>query len=105
MKTKKNVLKILFRLLFWVSYLCAGLILYTNKIILFEFLISFFKIIYPMSIFWIQIRFNNKEKWIPVNSEMSTSQLWFRLLPVIFSLFTAIFILLNFILFILFKIF
>ena len=105
MKTKKNVLRILFRLLFWVSYLFAGLILYKNKIFIFQFSISFLKAIYPLSIFWIQVRLNNKEKWIPVNSEMSTSQLWLRLLPVIFSLFTAIFVSLNFILFILFIIF
>ncbi len=105
MKTKKNVLRILFRLLFWVSYLFAGLILYKNKIFIFQFSISFLKAIYPLSIFWIQVRLNNKEKWIPVNSEMSTSQLWLRLLPVIFSLFTAIFVSLNFILFILFMIF
>ncbi len=105
MKQKKNVLRILFRLLFWVSYIYAGLILYTNNIYIFQFSISFLKVIYPLSIFWIQIRLNKKEKWIPLNPEMSTSQLWFRLLPVMFSLFTAIFVSLNFILFILFKIF
>jgi hypothetical protein len=83
------------RMLIWTLYFFSGLILYSNKGILPSFLITFSRIIYPLSIFWLQIRLKKRTNILPIDSKMSTSQLWFNLLPVIASLLTVIFSLTN----------
>tara|TARA_A100001388_G_scaffold92096_1_gene66715 strand:+ start:1545 stop:1862 length:318 start_codon:yes stop_codon:yes gene_type:complete len=89
------------RILFWALYFFSGFILYSKKGNLYQFLISFSRIIYPLSIFWLQIRFKKRTNFLPIDSKMTTSQLWFNLLPVIASLLTVIFSLTNTLLFIL----
>jgi len=66
-------------------------------------LITFSRIIYPISVFWLQIRIKKRANFLPIDSKMTTSQLWFNLLPVIASLLTVIFSLTNGILYILEK--
>ena len=83
------------RLLLWVLYLFSGYLLYSKKGYLFPYLITFAKIIYPLSIFWLQIKFKTKEKLLPIDSSMTTSQLWFNILPVLASLITVIISVLN----------
>ena len=100
-KNKKNV--IFQRLFIWIIYLFSGFILYTKKGYLFSFLITFAKVIYPLSIFWLQIRIKRREDLLPIDSSMSTSQLWFNILPVLSSFLTVILTLLNSILFIMQK--
>ena len=91
------------RMLVWALYFFSGFILYSNEGILPTFLISFSRIIYPLSIFWLQIRIKKRTKFLPIDSKMTTSQLWFNLLPVIASLLTVIFSLTNSFLYILGK--
>ena len=91
------------RILVWAIYFFSGLILYSNKGILYPFLITFSRIIYPLSIFWLQIRIKKRTNFLPIDSKMTTSQLWFNLLPVIASLLTVIFSLTNSFLYILGK--
>ena len=88
------------RLLIWVIYLFSGFVLYSKKGYLFSFLITFAKIIYPLSIFWLQIRLKKKVNFLQIDSSMSTSQLWFSILPVLASFITLILTILNLILFI-----
>ena len=88
------------RLFVWILYLFSGFILYSKKGYLFSFLITFAKVIYPLSIFWLQIRIKKRVKFLPLDSSMSTSQLWYNILPVLASLFTVILTLLNSFLFI-----
>ena len=92
------------RMLVWALYFFSGFILYTNKGILPSFLITFSRIIYPLSIFWLQIRIKKRSKFLTIDSKMTTSELWFNLLPVISSLFTVIISLTNTFLYILEKI-
>ena len=92
------------RLLIWIIYFFSGFILYSNKGILYPFLISFSRIVYPLSIFWLQIRIKKRTKFLPIDSKMTTAQLWFNLLPVIASLLTVIFSVTNAFLYILEKI-
>jgi hypothetical protein len=92
------------RILVWALYFFSGFILYSNKGILPSFLITFSRMIYPLSIFWLQIRIKKRSNFLPIDSKMSTSQLWFNLLPVIASLLTVIFSLTNTFLYILEKI-
>ena len=92
------------RVLIWALYFYSGFILYSNKGILPSFLISFSRIIYPLSIFWLQIRIKKRTNFLPIDSKMSTSQLWFNLLPVIASLLTVISSIANTLLLILVKI-
>ena len=92
------------RILIWALYFFSGFILYTNKSILPSYLITFSRIIYPLSIFWLQIRIKRRTNFLPIDSKMTTSQLWFNLLPVIASLLTVIFSLTNTFMFILGKI-
>ena len=89
------------RILFWALYFFSGFILYSTKGNLYQFLISFSRIIYPLSIFWLQIRFKKRTNFLPIDSKMTTSQLWFNLLPVVASLLTVIFSLTNTFLFVL----
>ena len=92
----KNKEIILFQRLFiWILYLFAGFLLYSKKGYLFPFLITFAKVIYPLSIFWLQIRIKKYSNFLPIDSTMNTSQLWFNLLPVLASLITVVLSLLN----------
>ena len=91
------------RMLIWVLYFFSGFMLYTNKGVLPSFLITFSRIVYPLSVFWLQIRIKKRTNFLPIDSKMTTSQLWFNLLPVIASLLTVIFSLTNFFLYILGK--
>ena len=104
MNSKSKVIILIQRILIWVLYFFSGFILYSNKGILPSFLISFSRIVYPLSIFWLQIRIKKRNNFLPIDSKMTTSQLWFNLLPVIASLLTVIFSLTNSFLYILEKI-
>ncbi len=98
-KSKEKI--IILRILVWALYFFSGYILYSNKGVLFPFIITFSRIIYPLSIFWLQIRIKKRTNFLPIDSKMTTSQLWFNLLPVIASLSTVIFTVTNAFLFIL----
>ena len=103
MSSKNKGLILTQRVLFWTLYFFSGFVLYSNKGILPPLLITFSRIIYPLSIFWLQIRIKKRTNFLPINSKMSTSQLWFNLLPVIASILTVIFSLTNTFLYILEK--
>jgi len=92
-KSKSGIL--IQRVLFWTLYFFAGFLLYSNKGLLPPMLITFSRIIYPLSIFWLQIRIKKRTNFLPIDSKMTTSQLWFNLLPVIASLLTVIISLTN----------
>ena len=83
------------RLLIWSLYFFSGFILYSKKGDLYPLLITFSRIVYPLSIFWLQIRIKKRTNFMPIDSKMTTSQLWFNLLPVFASLLTVIFSLTN----------
>ena len=100
-KSKKIIIQ---RMLIWALYFFSGFLLYSNKCVLPSFLITFSRIIYPLSIFWLQIRIKKITNFLPIDSNMTTSQLWFNLLPVIASLLTVIFSVTNSFLYILGKI-
>ena len=104
MPTKRKRYKVLIRSLFWIIYLLSGFTLYSNKIVIPTYIVNFLKLIYPLSIFWIQIRLNKKEKWFSIDQTMSTSQLWFSIIPVLASLITVILSITNFILVLITKI-
>ena len=91
------------RVLVWTLYFFSGFVLYSNKGVLPPLLITFSRIIYPLSIFWLQIRIKKRTNFLPIDTKMKTSQLWFNLLPVIASLLTVIFSLTNTFLYILEK--
>ena len=95
MSSKNKEILVFQRLFIWVLYLFSGYILYTKKGSLFSFLITFARVIYPLSIFWLQIRIKRKSNFLPIDSSMTTSQLWFNILPVIASFLTVIISLLN----------
>ena len=95
MITKSKGIILFQRLLIWVIYFFSGLILYSNKGSLYPFLITCLRIVYPLSIFWLQIRIKKRTNFLPIDSKMTTSELWFSLLPVIASLLTFIFSLIN----------
>ena len=95
MTNKKRNLKIFTRILIWLIYLTSGYLLYAETFILPKFLGTFAKLFYPLSIFWLQIRIKNKEPWLPFTDSMSTSQLWFRLIPILASLLTIIIVSIN----------
>jgi len=99
MGIKNRNLKIIVRLIFWITYLFSGYILYFKTGNLPLIFINFSKIIYPITIFWLQIRINNLENWVPITSTMTTSQLWFNILQVISSLSAFVFTVLNLLLF------
>ena len=103
MSSKSKSVILIQRVLFWTLYFFSGFILYSNKGLLPTMLITFSRIIYPLSIFWLQIRIKKRTNFLPIDSKMSTSQLWFNLLPVIASLLTVIFSLTNSFLYILGK--
>ena len=95
MPIKKGSLKIFTRIAIWLFYLLSGYFLYSENLILPIFLGTFAKLVYPLSIFWVQIRIKNKEPWLPFTDSMSTSQLWFRLIPILASLLTFIIVSIN----------
>ena len=93
-KKNKNLLLIK-RLVVWILYLLSGFILYSKKGYLYPFFINFAKVIYPLSIFWLQIRIKNKGNLLPIDSSMTTSQLWFNILPVMGSFLAVILTVVN----------
>ena len=95
MSIKSRRLIFIQRVLIWTLYFFSGFILYSKKGILPSMLITFSRIIYPISVFWLQIRIKKRTNFLPIDSKMTTSQLWFNLLPVIASLLTVIFSLTN----------
>ena len=99
MLRKKNS-QIIQRLFIWIFYFFSGFVIYTQKEYLFSFLITFAKVLYPLSIFWLQIRIKKRGNFLSIDSSMSTSQLWFNLLPVLASLITVILVVLNAVLYI-----
>ena len=104
MSSKRRELILIKRIVVWTLYFFSGFILYSEKGNLPFLLITFSRIIYPLSIFWLQIRIKKRTNFLPIDSKMTTSQLWFNLLPVIASLLTVIFSITNTILYILEKI-
>ena len=104
MSSKRNGGVLIKRVLVWTLYFYSGFLLYSNKGNLPSMLINFSRIIYPLSIFWLQIRIKKRTNFLPIDSKMTTSQLWFNLLPVIASLLTVIFSLTNALLYILGKV-
>ena len=99
MKLKNRNLKIAIRLIFWITYFFSGYILYFKNGNLPLIFLNFSKILYPFTIFWLQIRINNLENWIPITSSMTTSQLWFYILAVLYSMLASIITLLNLLVF------
>ena len=95
MTSKRKEIVLIQRVLVWTLYFYSGFLLYSNKSFLPSILITFSRIIYPLSIFWLQIRIKKRNNFLPIDSKMTTSQLWFNLLPVIASLLTVIFSLTN----------
>ena len=104
MNSKRKGIILIQRVLIWSLYFLSGFILYSNKGILPSFLITFSKITFPLSIFWLQIRIKKRTNLLPIDEKMSTSELWFNLLPVMASFFTVILCLTNTFLYILGKI-
>ena len=100
LKKSKGIILIK-RILIWTLYFFSGFILYSKSGSLNPLLITFSRIVYPLSIFWLQIRIKKRTNILPIDSKMTTSQLWFNLLPVIASLLTVIFSLTNSFLYIL----
>ena len=103
-RNKKEIL-LFQRLFIWVLYLLSGYILYTKKGYLSSFFIYFARTIYPLTIFWLQIRIKRKSNFLPIDSSMATSQLWFNLLPVLASIITVILSLLNALLYLIDQVF
>jgi len=99
-KKNKNIL-LLKRLCIWFLYFSSGFILYTKEGNLYPFLINFTRILYPLTIFWLQIRIKRKSKLLPIDSTMSTSVLWFNILPVLASFIAVIFSITNLFLYLL----
>ena len=103
MSQKSKGLIFIQRVLVWTLYFFSGFILYSNKGILPFTLINFSRIIYPLSVFWLQIRIKKRTSFLPIDSKMTTSELWFIFLPVFASLLTVVFSLTNAILYTLEK--
>ena len=100
----KNKDIILFqRLLIWIFYLFSGFLLYFKKGTIYPFLITFSRVLYPLTIFWLQLRIKKSSNWLQIDSGMATAQLWFNILPVLASLFAAIITILNAVVFIFLK--
>ena len=100
---KRTKSKLIQRILIWLLYFYSGFVLYSNKGVLYSFFITFSRIVYPLSIFWLQIRIKRRNHFLNINSSMSTSQLWFNLLPIIASVSTVVLSLTNAFLYILLK--
>ena len=102
---KSRGLLMIQRIFVWTLYFFSGFILYSKKGILYSFILNFSRIVYPLSIFWIQIRIKKRTNFLPIDSKMTTSQLWFNLLPVIASLLTVVFSVTNALLYIFVNLF
>ena len=83
------------RSLIWSLYFFSGFILYSKKGIIPSTFINFSRIIYPLSVFWLQIRIKKRTNFLHIDSNMTTSQLWFNLLPVFACFLTVIFSITN----------
>ena len=105
MSGKSMGLILIQRVLIWALYFFSGFILYSKKGILPSMLITFSRIMDPLSVFWLHIRIKKRTNFLPIDSNMTTAHLWFNLLPVIASLLTVIFSLTNAFLYILGKFF
>jgi len=103
MINKKKEIILFQRLLIWAFYLFSGFLLYFKEANINTFLITFTKVVYPLSVFWLQLRIKGRIKFLPINPSMTTSQLWFNILPVIASLLAIIFSLTNTSVYILLK--
>ena len=103
MPSKSKGIILFQRILVWALYFFSGFILYSSKGILPSFLITFSRIIYPLSVFWLQIRIKKRTNFLHIDSKMTTSELWFNLLPVIACILTVTFSLTNSFLYILGK--
>ena len=103
MSGKSKGLILIQRVLIWALYFFSGFTLYSKQGVLPSFIITFSRFFYPLSIFWLQIRIKKRTNFLPIDSKMTTSELWFNLLPVIASLLTLIFSLTNSFLYILGK--
>tara|TARA_Y200000002_G_C22497283_1_gene585583 strand:- start:24 stop:341 length:318 start_codon:yes stop_codon:yes gene_type:complete len=103
MISKNKEILIIQRSLIWILYLFSGYLLYSKEGYLFSIFITFAKVIYPLSIFWLQIRLKKSSNFLPIDASMKTSELWFNLLPVIASFITVILSLLNTIIYIMDK--
>ena len=103
MVNKSKGIILIQRMIVWALYFFSGFILYSNKGSLFSFLITFSRIVYPLSIFWLQIRIKKRTNFLHIDSKMTTSELWFNLLPVIACILTVTFSLTNSFLYILGK--
>ncbi|KGF88008.1 hypothetical protein EU91_1047 [Prochlorococcus marinus str. GP2] len=101
MYSKSKAIIFIQRILVWILYFFSGFVLYSKRGSLPSFLITFSRIIYPLSIFWLQIRLKKGTNFLPIDSKMTTSQLWFNLLPVFASLLTVFFSVTNTFLYIL----
>ena len=99
MGNKNKEILLLQRLFIWISYFLAGFLLYSKKGYILNYFHTFAKIIYPLSIFWLQIRIKKKGQFLPIDKSMTTAQLWFNILPVLASLFTIVIVTLNMILY------
>ena len=95
MRIKNKKLLLIQRSFIWILYLFSGYLLYLKEGYLFSKFITFAKVIYPLSIFWLQIRIKKSGNFLPVDASMKTSELWFILLPVLASFITVILCLLN----------
>ena len=105
MSSKSKEILLIQRLFIWLVYLFSGYVLYSKKGYLFSYFIDFSKVVFPLSIFWLQIRIKRKSNLLPIDSSMATSQLWFNLLPVLGSFITVILSLLNALLYLIDKFF
>ena len=95
MSSKNKEIIFFQRLLIWAVYIFSGYLLYTKKTYLYSFFTTFAKVIYPLSIFWLQTRIKKRGKLLPINYSMTTSQLWFNILPVLASFITVVISILN----------
>ncbi len=100
MTRKNKKIIILKRLFFWTFYIFSGIVLYLKKGYIFYSLITFTRVVYPLSIFWLQIRIKKTTNFLPIDSKMTTAQLWFNLLPILWSIFAVIFSVTNALLYI-----
>ena len=92
----RNKKLILFQRLFiWSFYIFSGFILYLKQGSIFPSLIIFTRVIYPLSIFWVQIRLKRRNNLFPIDASMTTSQLWFVILPILASILAVILATLN----------
>ncbi len=63
MSGKSKGLILIQRVLMWALYFFSGFILYSKQGILPSLIITFSRIIYPLSIFWLQIRIKKKNQF------------------------------------------